>query len=130
METAGHRNLQFAEKYMSELNREAQNLEKIKLNDKKVKEYINTLIPVSDDMTIQQKKNIYNLRENLQQRYFDAPDLLDTGKTGYRFINAVSDFATHNQPLRMTSKYQENLFMRTMNGNDLVDNAYRMLKSA
>lgn len=30
----------------------------------------------------------------------------------------------------MTSKYQENLFMRTMNGNDLVDNAYRMLKSA
>lgn len=122
--------LLFAEKYMSELDREAQNLEKIKLNDKKVKEYINTLIPVSDDMTIQQKKNIYNLRENLQRRYFDAPDLLDTGKTGYRFINAVSDFATHNQPLRMTSKYQENLFMRTMNGNDLVDNAYRMLKSA
>lgn len=122
--------LLFAENYMSELDSEIQNLERIKLNDRKVKEYINTLIPISDDMTIQQKKNIYNLRENLQQRYFEAPDLLDVGKTGYRFINAVSDFATHNQPLRLTTKYQENLFMKTLNGNDLIDNAYRMLKAS
>lgn len=49
-------------------------------------------------------------------RYFDAPDLKHLGKNGYRFINAVSDFATHAKPLRETANYRENVFAKTIEG--------------
>lgn len=122
--------LLFAERYMNELGKEIHELQKVRMTDKKVMEYIEQLLPMQDDMTIIQKKNIRNLRENLKQRYFDAPDLLDVGRNAYRFVNAVSDFATHNKPLRETANYRENLFMRTLDGNALIDKAYRMVKAA
>lgn len=122
--------LLFAESYMSELGKEIHELQKVKLSDRKVMEYIELLLPMQEDLTILQKKNIRSLRENLKQRYFDAPDLLDVGKNAYRFVNAVSDFATHNKPLRATANYKENLFMRTMDGNTLIDRAYQMVKAA
>lgn len=122
--------LLFAERYMSELGKEIHELQKVKMADKKVLEYMDQLLPMQEDMTILQKKNIKNLRENLKQRYFDAPDLLDVGKNAYRFVNAVSDFATHNRPLRETPNYRENLFMRTLDGNVLIDRAYKMARAA
>ena len=63
-------------------------------------------------------------------RYYDAPDLQDVGKNGYRFINAVSDFATHAKPLRITANYKENLFARTVEGNAMIDRACELLKRA
>ena len=122
--------LLFAERYMGELGKEICELQKIRMTDKKVIEYIELLLPMQDNMTILQKKNIKNLRENLKQRYFDAPDLLDVGRNAYRFVNAVSDFATHSKPLRETANYKENLFMRTLDGNVMIDKAYRMVKAA
>ena len=120
----------FAEFYMSRLGQEMEVLRKERLSDRKALEYINTLLPIREDMTIQQKKNLRNLKEDLKRRYFDAPDLQDVGKNAYRFINAVSDFATHNKPLRETANYKENLFMRTMDGHAMIDQAYRMIKTA
>ena len=52
------------------------------------------------------------------------------GNNAYRFINAVSDFATHNEPLRRTANYKENLFMKTMDGNPMIDRAYQIVKAA
>jgi len=60
-------------------------------------------------------------------RYFDAPDLQDIGKTAYRFVNAVSDFATHASPVRKTTDYKENLFLKTVEGNPMIDKAYQMV---
>ena len=76
-----------------------------------------------------QKKNIVRLREDVKLRYFDAPDLKNTGKNAYRFINAVSDFATHAKPLKERMNYRENLFARTVEGNALVDKAYHLVKA-
>ena len=121
--------LLFAESYMSALGAEFEELCKVRVSDKKAMELVKTLLPMKDDMTIQQKKNVRNLQEDLKQRYFDAPDLQDTGKNAYRFINAVSDFATHSKPLRETANYKENLFMRTMDGNAMIDRAYRLVKA-
>lgn len=70
------------------------------------------------------------LQEDMKSRYFDAPDLKDTGKNAYRFINAVSDFATHAKPLRQTAKYKENLFSKTVEGNPLIDRAYQLVSMA
>ena len=120
----------FAESYMSRLGQEMEALRKEQLSDQKAIEYMNILLPIKEDMSLQQKKNIRNLQEDLKRRYFDAPDLKDMGKNAYRFINAVSDFATHNKPLRETANYKENLFMRTLDGHSMIDQAYRIVKVA
>ena len=93
-------------------------------------EWIEQLLPMEEDASRQQKKNVARIREDMKVRYFDAPDLQDVGKNGYRFVNAVSDFATHARPLRKTANYKENLFARTMDGNFLIDKAYQMVKAA
>lgn len=122
--------LQLANNYMVELGRGIEQLQRKKLTDKQVMEYIEQFFPVSEDMSIQQRKNMLTLQEDMKLRYFDAPDLRHVGKNGYRFINAVSDFATHSRPLRETANYRENLFARTIDGNTMIDKAYEMLLAA
>ena len=125
-----HNTLFLAEKYMKNLGTEFHRLSKIKLTDAKVIEYINMLLPMDDNPTSIHRNNITRIREDMKRRYFDAPDLKYVGKNGYRFINAVSDFATHAKPLRETGSYQENMFARTIEGNSLIDKAYEMVLAA
>ena len=122
--------LLLAENYMDSLGQEFESLRKKKLTDKEVKDYIETLLPTEDGSTPQQIKNMKRLRNDLSHRYFNAPDLQDVGKNAYRFINAVSDFATHSTPLRKTTNYKENLFSKTVDGNPLIDKAYQMMRVA
>ena len=122
--------LRLAELYMSELGRGVDELAKIKLSDRKVLDLMQTFFPVSEEMSDTQKKNNLRLLEDLKQRYWNAPDLADMGKNGYRFINAVSDFATHADPIRKTKSYNENLFLRTIEGNPMIDKAYKMVRAA
>ena len=119
-----------AVKYMDSLGKEFDNLRMKRMSDKEVMEYIELLLPIEDNATLQQRRNIKKLREDMKKRYFDAPDLQDVGKNAYRFINAVSDFATHAEPLRKTANYKENLFSRTIDGNPLIDKAYQMVQAA
>ncbi|WP_080831875.1 DUF932 domain-containing protein [Cohnella massiliensis] len=119
--------LLLAEYYMDKLGAEVDRLNRVKIPDHKVMEFIDLLIPMPDNATKIQEKNIQHLRADMKLRYFEAPDLAQVGKNGYRFINAVSDFATHAKPLRESASYKENLFLRTMEGNPLIDKAYEML---
>ena len=119
-----------ANTYMDELGKEFENLRKKKLTDKQVMEYIELLIPLDENATSQQKKNIIRLQDDMKMRYFDAPDLKDVGNNAYRFINAVSDFATHAEPLRRTANYKEQVFSKTVDGNPLIDKAYKMMCAA
>ena len=121
------RTLFMAEDYMNELAKEADKLTARKVTDAEVEEYIKLLLPIATDATETTEKNIRKLRRDMKKRYFYAPDLKDVGKNGYRFINAVSDFATHAKPLRETANYKENLFLKTMEGNPLIDKAYQLL---
>jgi phage/plasmid-like protein (TIGR03299 family) len=119
--------LLFAELYMDKLGAEFDRLSKIKLSDTKVMEYIEMLLPMADNPTEIQRKNVTQIRDDLKKRYFDAPDLRHVGKNAYRFINAVSDFATHAKPLRETASYRENVFDKTIAGNPLIDKAYEII---
>ena len=122
--------LLYADKYMAELGRSIDRLNQIRLSDQKVYEYINALFPLADNATEQQKKNLLRMKEDVKARYFEAPELKHIGKNGYRFVNAVSDFATHSKPLRERSTYRENLFSRTIEGNPMIDRAYSLLQTA
>lgn len=119
-----------ADTYMEHLGKEFEHLRKVKLTDQQVKEYIEVLLPIEKDASMLAAKNTRRLREDLRARYYDAPDLKNVGgNNAYRFINAVSDFATHASPIRRTKNYQENLFMRTYEGNPMIDKAYSMIQA-
>ena len=119
-----------AEKYMERLGKEFEDLRGREVTDGQIREYIEQLLPIEEDATPIQSRNIIRLRKDMERRYFDAPDLQDVGGNAYRFINAVSDFATHARPLRRTANYNENLFSRTMDGNPMIDRAYQLVKAA
>jgi len=119
-----------ANNYMAELGKAFERLSQTKITDRQVLDYINCLFPDEEGLTSIQKKNIVRMKDDLKMCYFDAPDLQEVGKNGYRFVNAVSDFATHAKPLRETKNYRENLFGRTMEGNMLIDRAYDMVCAA
>ena len=122
--------LLMAERYMDSLGREFEHLCRKKVTDGQVREYIRLLLPLEENATPAQSKNVEKLREDMAKRYYDAPDLKGLGNNAYRFINAVSDFATHAQPLRRTANYSENLFMRTMDGNPMIDRAFQLINAA
>lgn len=61
--------------------------------------------------------------------YFDKPDLQGTEHTAFRFVNAISDYATHTTDHKETRNYKENLFMRTVDGHPLIDTAYELAKA-
>lgn len=120
----------FAENYMDNLGKEFEHLRKVKISDQQVKDYIELLLPMEKDASSLSIKNTMRLRNDLRSRYYDAPDLKDMGNNNaYRFVNAVSDFATHAKPIRQTKNYQENMFMRTYEGNPMIDKAYSMMKA-
>ena len=123
--------LQLAHAYMGELGREIDILSRAKISDAKVMDLIhNELAPYPDNATAIQKKNVNQIREDMTIRYFEAPDLKLMPKNGYRFVNAISDHSTHATPIRQTAAYNENLFMRTMDGLQLLDKAHNLVRTA
>jgi len=122
--------LLYADQYMKELGKAVDTLNRTKVSDRQVYEYLDLLFPITEQATDTQKKNLLRVREEVKTRYFDAPDLKSVGKNAYRFINAVSDFATHSEPLRKRANYKESLFLKTVEGNPLLDKAYELVKAA
>lgn len=121
--------LLYADQYMAELGKAIDRMNRMKLSDRQVYEYIDALFPLVDQPTEQQKKNLARMKEDLKERYFDTPDLKHVGKNAYRFVNAVSDFATHAKPLRERANYKESLFARTVDGNAMIDKAYELVSN-
>lgn len=121
--------LLYADQYMAELGKAIDTMNRTKLSDRQIYEYIDALFPLLYHPSEQQKKNLMQMKEDIKIRYFDAPDLQDTGKNAYRFVNAVSDFATHARPLRERANYKESLFARTVDGNAMIDRAYELVSA-
>lgn len=119
-----------AHSYMESLEQEVGVLNKNILGQSEVAALTDYLIPVDKGMSDVQKRNAIAQKEELLERYYHAPDLVEMPNTAYRFINAVSDFATHSEPLRKRKNYQEALFSKAIDGHILIDKAYQVLRRA
>ena len=87
------------------------------------------LFPVTEDMQPRAITMAQNKRAELMYRYENAPDIIDMEQSAFRFINAVSDYVDHTEPLRRTSTWKEKRFANNMSGNELLDTAYAMVNS-
>jgi phage/plasmid-like protein (TIGR03299 family) len=125
------RTLQNAETYMAALENEFAELKDKSLFYSDVDDLIAQLLPMNFDEEDPDNKrkveNILDMRSRLNYRFWQAPDLIDTPVTAYRFVNAVSDFATHEDPKRNTANWKDNRFINTIEGNAIIDKAYKLV---
>lgn len=134
-----------AERYMQALEEEFGELKLKKVTDKQVKEMTDKLLEIEFanlynkaiksgkivDFKESLRKQKYEDKLNRKKKdildiYYEKPDLVGTEYSAFRFVNAVSDYATHNDDHKHTRNYQENLFMKTVDGNNLIDTSYQL----
>lgn len=120
--------LGLARNYMKQLEREMLSFHHIKIDDNKLNKFINLLIPKPPNVSSIKFNNIDKIHDDIRTRFYQAPDLANMEKTGYRFINTISDHETHFKPFRSTNSYQENLFLRTIEKPILLDKSFMLLK--
>lgn len=135
--------------YMDALEEEFGELKLKKVSDKKVAEMTEMLLQMEFsniytkslrrgkiiDLNDEKKRKrfeekISQKRNDILHIYHEKPDLVGTEKSAFRFVNAVSDYATHTTDHKNTANYRENLFMKTVDGNNLIDTAYKIALSA
>lgn len=138
-----------AERYMEALEEEFGELKLKKVTDKQVRDMTETLLQIEfknlytkaiktgkivdfKEAAQRQKfeEKLNRKRTDILNIYYEKPDLVGTEHTAFRFVNAVSDYATHTEDHKQTKNYQENLFMKTVDGHSMIDNAYSIAKAA
>lgn len=123
------RTLIMSKLYMSELKATAEKLAKRDIYQKQFIEFVEELYPITNDMGDRKSDNILILRQDLTMRYLQAPDLKAYMNTAWGIIEAVSDHATHMLPLKRSKTYYENNFIKTVDGNPVIDRAFELLAS-
>lgn len=121
--------LQNANTYLDALEEEFGEMKMQKLTDDKVREFINTLLPITEFETERKKRTLEMAREEMWIRY-NAPDLETIEKSVYRFLMAVSDYVDHAEPIRRTKTWRENRFMNIVDGNAFMDKAKLLCAAA
>ena len=120
----------YADRYMEALGGEIEVLKHQLISKKTVSDVIEALIPIGKDMSELQLRNAERQRNDIMERYLHAPDLMGMQFNAYRLLNAISDFATHADPIRRRENYNDSLFSRSVEGHPLVDKGYNLLKLA
>ena len=123
-----HKTLELAGKYISRLKVEADKQAVAKISEKQFESFVCNLFPITEDMSDRQKNNAETNRSGLI-RCYNAEDLANFVGTQWGVMNAVSDFATHVAPNRMTDTYWENNWGKVMEGHPVIDKAYDLLKA-
>lgn len=138
-----------AERYMAALEEEFGELKMKSVTDKQVREMTDKLLEIEFNNLYNKAiktGNIIDFKERLRQQkyeeklatkrndiltiYHEKPDLVGTEKSAFRFVNAVSDYATHTEDHKQTRNYQENLFMKVADGHSMIDTAHRIALAA
>lgn len=105
---------------------ESERLASIRLNNVMVNNLLETLFPMPQEVT-NRKKDIIESQRNGVITAYNADDLGNFRGTAYGFLQAVSDFAYHAEPARMTATYRENQMKSVIKGNGLLDRALELL---
>ena len=118
-----------AEKYMEGLKKEAEELVSKKFSDMQIARMINELFPEpTTDMSDRQKENILNGKQKFI-RCYNMDDLANFRGTGWAFVNAASDYMTHEAMINR-SPYTEARFAKVLSGNNMLDKAHKLVLAA
>ena len=112
--------LQFSDEYMEAMGFHAEKLAKTKVSLADLNAVLDEMFPTKEDDSECKKRNAAKAKEEIMVCYY-APDLENFRGTAWGAVNAISDFATHNQPRRNTENYRENNWGRVIDGHPVID---------
>ena len=112
--------LQLADKYMTNLDIEADRLANAKLYEEQISEILDEMFPVDDKATERKKNNILQFKNQFWTAY-SMPDIQQFEDSAWKAVNAMSDIVTHAAPQRASTTYNENRWGKLMDGHPIMD---------
>lgn len=118
--------LKLAQDYMESFALSAEMLHGIKIDSVNFGKLKSTLFPITGEMTESQELSQEVLQEQLQHAW-DMDDLGNIRGTGWGFMNAVSDMATHKPPVSGRGNHKERVFESVIGKPEILDLAYELV---
>lgn len=125
---AAKETLGLATTYMNSFRNSAEELHNIKIAPSDFDALQSQMFPITKDMTDRKIDSQLLLRDQLKHAW-DMDDLGNIRGTGWGFMNAVSDMATHKPPVRKSDNYQENAFMYVLDAPTILDAAMKLMNA-
>lgn len=114
--------LGLAREYMVKLDEEADRLANEKITEGEIVIVLNKVFQLAKDATDRQKKTVETMKDGIVACML-APDILKFAGTKWGFINAVSDYVGHGEPIRKNKNWRENRWGSIISGNQVFDKA-------
>lgn len=114
--------LELADLYLKKLDEEADRLANSKMTDGQIEKAVNDLFEIKDNATDRQKRTVEEAKTEIMVCML-RPDLAQFLNTKWGFVNAVSDYVGHADPVRQTKNWQENRWGNIIGGHALLDKA-------
>jgi phage/plasmid-like protein (TIGR03299 family) len=124
------RTLELATEYIGKLQLDSMTLVNQIIDNAMLEEFLEKLcpMPTTSAGSFKQEENVKERRDEILFRYKKAPDLREHQNNAWGLINSVSDYVGHSEPKRLTSTFNENRFIKIVEGSSLVDEAYNIIK--
>lgn len=115
-------------KYMEELEKEADRLAGIKITEVQIEEIFDKLFPVDKNKDSERKINNVAIMKNNFMQCYNAKDIAQFKGTVYGAVQAMSDYVSHRIPNRVTQNFYENNWNRLINGDMTFDRFYKAVR--
>ena len=120
--------LGLANKYMQELDVEANILANKKVTEAQLEAIFDAMFPVDKNKDSERKiNNVAILKKNFFACYNEA-DIAQFKGTAWGAINAMADLVDHSAPNRNTENYYGNAWNKLINGHPVFDTFYNAVK--
>ena len=120
--------LGLANKYMEELNIEAERLANIKLSDAEIEAIFDIVFTIDRNKDSERKINNISVIKNNFVQCYNANDIAQFKGTAYGAINAMSDLVSHKVPARISQNFYENSWNNLINGHPDLDKFYNNIR--
>ena len=112
--------------YLNSLEDMADSLANQRFGESEVKLALDKMLYLPESATERAKTNVQTVRDGIYACIM-APDLQQFLWTKWGFVNAVADYVDHSSPLRKTANWEENRFLKIVDGTTLLDKAMQVV---
>ena len=114
--------LELADRYLIRLDEEADRLANEDMSEGEMRDVLQKMFPVAEDATDRQIATAEKAQDEIMICTL-RPDLAAFLNTKWGFLNAVSDWVGHSEPVRRTQNYDENRWGNILGGPWTLDKA-------
>ncbi len=124
------KSIENATSYIDVFNKKAEIMAAKKVSDESFWRIMKELYPVTSNDSDKKRDRIEGIISDIRDIYVNGKDLQNFKGTGWGLINAISDINTHQEPVRKCEKWEEKVFEKLVNSNNIIDKAYDLVMAA